>query len=54
MAKNEKRILEMLANNEIDVDEAARLLSVLETDRSASGAPLRQGQRQGSSPGICG
>jgi hypothetical protein len=36
MAENKKRILEMLAQNKISTDEAYRLLSALETERSAA------------------
>lgn len=39
MAENEKRILEMLANKEINVDEAHRLLRALEPDAAARNNP---------------
>jgi hypothetical protein len=35
MSENQKKILEMLASNKISVDEAHRLLSVLESEGSA-------------------
>ena len=35
MSESQKKILEMLANKQISVDDAHRLLSVLEPDRSA-------------------
>jgi len=36
MSESQKKILEMLSNKKISVDEAYRLLSVLEPERSAS------------------
>jgi hypothetical protein len=43
MSENQKKILEMLASNKISVDEAHRLLSVLEPEGSAPESTTKAG-----------
>ncbi len=45
MAQNQKRILEMLANKEITLDEAHRMLGALEPDSGAPDIPTREETR---------
>ncbi len=45
MAQNQKRILEMLANNEITLDEAHRMLGALEPDSATPDIPTREEAR---------
>jgi len=43
MAENRKRVLEMLAQNKINTDEAYRLLSALESEGSAAEDTVKEG-----------
>ena len=46
MSGNQKRILEMLVSNKINVDEACRLLFVVEPQASTQEALRNQGQQE--------
>ena len=46
MSENQKKILEMLANNKISVDEACQLLTVLESEGSAPVSTPKAGREE--------
>ena len=54
MSENQKRILEMLAEKKISVDEAYRLLSALKTPGRTAPKAAMQGHRETPGPNTCG